>query len=41
MLKHSDAAADARVLLSDGSEVLLSELWKEDNIALVFLRHFG
>lgn len=32
---------DAKVMLGDGSEVLLSDLWKKQPLVLVFLRHLG
>ncbi len=34
-------AVDRRVLLSDGSEKMLSRFWKDRTLVLVFLRHFG
>ena len=34
-------ATSMQVLLSDGSERELKDLWKEQPIVLVFLRHFG
>ncbi|MES0335107.1 MAG: hypothetical protein SFH39_01935 [Candidatus Magnetobacterium sp. LHC-1] len=40
-LRHGDSAREARVILSDGSEVPLSGLWQQSNVLLVFLRHFG
>jgi hypothetical protein len=41
MNTNANKALDARVTLSDGSELLLSELWKKQPLVLVFLRHFG
>jgi len=41
MNNHDNKAMDARVTLADGSELLLSELWKKQPLVLVFLRHFG
>jgi hypothetical protein len=34
-------APDTKVLLSDGTEKMLSEFWRTRPLALVFLRHFG
>ena len=34
-------APDDQVLLSDGTEKMLSEFWRTRPLALVFLRHFG
>jgi hypothetical protein len=41
MNKNSNKASDARVTLSDGSERLLSDLWKKQPLVLIFLRHLG
>jgi hypothetical protein len=34
-------AFDRNVILSDGSEKKLSQLWGKETVVLVFLRHFG
>lgn len=34
-------AIDSRVTLADGSEQLLSEMWHDRPLILVFLRHLG
>jgi len=34
-------APDAKVTLSDGTERHLRELWQDQTLVLVFLRHFG
>ena len=34
-------APDAKVILSDGTEKHLRELWQDQTLVLVFLRHFG
>ena len=34
-------APDTQVLLSGGTEKMLSEFWRTRPLALVFLRHFG
>lgn len=36
-----EQARDSRVALADGSERLLSELWQDRSLVLVFLRHLG
>lgn len=41
MNNNDTKAMDVRVTLADGSEWLLSELWKKQPLVLVFLRHFG
>jgi peroxiredoxin len=41
MLKPGDTAPDRRLRDSSGSEVALSDLWRERPLVLVFLRHFG
>lgn len=37
----NEQAGDSRVTLTDGSERLLSELWQDRPLVLVFLRHLG
>ena len=34
-------ALDRKVILSDGSEIKLSQFWEKETVVLVFLRHFG
>jgi hypothetical protein len=41
MSKNDEKAFDNQVTLADGSEVLLSDLWKKQTLVLVFLRHLG
>ena len=41
MGKHELKAPDAKVTLSDGSETHLRDLWHDQTLVLVFLRHFG
>jgi hypothetical protein len=41
MGKHELKAPDAKVMLSDGTEKRLSDLWQSQTLVLVFLRHFG
>ena len=41
MSKDDTKATDARVTLGDGTELHLSDLWKEKPLVLVFLRHLG
>jgi hypothetical protein len=41
MRKNDDKAFDAKVMLGDGSELVLSDLWKKQPLALIFLRHLG
>jgi hypothetical protein len=41
MVKPKFKAPDADVLLSDGSEKRLRDLWQRQTLVLVFLRHFG
>jgi hypothetical protein len=36
-----ELASDSRVIFADGSERLLSELWQDQPLILVFLRHLG
>jgi hypothetical protein len=40
-LKSINKAADSEVTYSDGTSLLLSDLWKQKPLLLVFLRHFG
>lgn len=37
----NEQAIDSRVTFADGSEHLLSELWHDQPLVLVFLRHLG
>jgi hypothetical protein len=37
----NEQAIDIRVTLADGSTQLLSELWHDQMLVLVFLRHLG
>ena len=37
----NEQTKDSRVTLADGSERLLSELWRDRPLVLVFLRHLG
>ena len=39
--ENDEKAIDMKVTLADGSESLLSDLWKKQPIVLVFLRHLG
>ena len=41
MKNNSDQAPDREVLLSNGKKQNLSELWRDNPVALIFLRHFG
>ena len=41
MKKNKFKAPDANVMLSDGSEKRLRDLWQGQTLVLVFLRHFG
>ncbi len=41
MNETEDKAKDVGVTLGDGSEILLSDLWKKQTLVLVFLRHLG
>jgi hypothetical protein len=41
MKKNEFKAPDAKVTLSDGSEKSLHDLWRNQTLVLVFLRHFG
>ena len=41
MSKNNDKAFDTEVTLGDGSELLLSDLWKKQPLVLIFLRHLG
>jgi len=41
MSKNNNKAFDAKVMMGDGTELFLSELWKKQAIVLVFLRHLG
>ncbi|MEJ2657733.1 MAG: hypothetical protein P8012_11145 [Desulfobacterales bacterium] len=41
MTKYDDKALDAKVMLGDGSELFLSDLWKKQPLVLIFLRHLG
>lgn len=41
MNESNAAAIDSRVTMADGSERLLSEMWREQPLILVFLRHLG
>ena len=34
-------ALDRKVILSDGSEIKLSQFWEKETVVLAFLRHFG
>jgi hypothetical protein len=37
----ADALADIVLLDQDGNEVRLGDLWAEQSVALVWLRHYG
>jgi hypothetical protein len=39
--KNNDKSIDAKITLGDGSELLLSDLWKKQPLVLIFLRHLG
>lgn len=39
--ENEEKAIDIKVTLADGSESLLSDLWKKQTLVLVFLRHLG
>jgi hypothetical protein len=41
MKKDARKAPDAKVTMSDGSEKHLRDLWQDQTLVLVFLRHFG
>jgi hypothetical protein len=41
MNKNKSKAPDAKIMLSDGSEKRLRDLWQGQTLVLVFLRHFG
>ncbi len=41
MLQQGDKAPNLTLRDSTGAEVALSDLWREQPLALVFLRHFG
>jgi hypothetical protein len=41
MMETNEKATSMQVLLSDGATRQLSDLWKENPLVLVFLRHFG
>ena len=41
MKKSNFKAPDADVMLSNGSEKSLRDLWQSQVLVLVFLRHFG
>ena len=41
MKTGENKAPDARITLSDGSEKNLRDLWQNETLVLVFLRHFG
>lgn len=41
MTRSNEQAVDTRVTFSDGSEGSLSDLWKNQPLVLVFLRHLG
>ncbi len=42
MMNRSDEqAVDSKVRFADGSEGSLSDLWKNQPVVLVFLRHLG
>ena len=41
MIETDEKAADMPVMLSDGSTLQLSDLWRKKPLILVFLRHFG
>jgi len=41
MKKGEIKGPEARIRLSDGSEKSLSDLWQNQTLVLVFLRHFG
>ncbi len=41
MESDKEQAIDTRVTMADGSERLLSELWRDRTLVLVFLRHLG
>lgn len=40
-LQVGDAAPDATLFAEGERELLLSELWRDGPLVLVFLRHFG
>jgi len=39
--EHADALADIVLLDHDGNEVRLGDLWREEPVALVWVRHYG
>jgi hypothetical protein len=41
LIETHQKAVDAEVTFSDGTNHLLSDLWKKRPLLLVFLRHFG
>lgn len=41
MIETEEKATSMQVLLSGGTTMRLSDLWKEKPLVLVFLRHFG
>lgn len=41
MIREQEAAPDAAVTLSDGTDGRLKDFWEEQPLVLVFLRHFG
>jgi hypothetical protein len=41
MKKDARKAPDAKVRMSDGSGKHLHDLWQDQTLVLVFLRHFG
>ncbi len=38
---NNEQAIDSRVNFADGSEGLLSAMWRERPLVLIFLRHLG
>ncbi|CAB1078536.1 hypothetical protein D1AOALGA4SA_6274 [Olavius algarvensis Delta 1 endosymbiont] len=41
MKKNQSKAPETKVIMSDGSEKHLHDLWQGQTLVLVFLRHFG
>ncbi len=41
MNKNINGDIDTKVTMADGSERLLSDLWKKQPLVLIFLRHLG
>lgn len=41
MIETNEPAKNMKVLLSDGTEMFLSDFWSRSPLVLVFLRHFG